>query len=71
MDVGFNHKEIKRGIFGKILVGEVFLIEEGEKIIAFLRTTCNAVNLETGELEEFSFHEPIIFPEKVEFTITY
>lgn len=81
MDIGFNHKEIKRDIFDNVLTGQVFLIEERTKVTAFLRTTggvneygevtFNAVNLETGELEDFSLSEPVIFPEDMEFTITY
>ena len=81
MDIGFNHKEIKRGIFDDVLTGQVFLVEEGKKVVAFLRATggvdeygeviFNAVNLETGELEDFSLSEPVIFPEDMEFIITY
>ena len=81
MDIGFNHKEIKRGIFDDVLTGQVFLVEEGRKVVPFLRATggvdeygevvFNVINLETGELDNFSLSEPVIFPEDMEFTITY
>ena len=81
MDISFNHKEINRDIFDNVLTGQVFLIEEGNKSIPFLRTTggvdeygnvvFNVVNLKTGELDIFSSNEPVIFPEDMEFIITY
>ena len=81
MNMVLHHKEIKQDIFDNVLVGQVFLVEEGKKVVAFLGIDSikneygdvifNAVNLETGEPEEFSALDPVIFPYDVEFTITY
>ena len=81
MNIQIVQEEVKKVNFDDVMTGQVFLTKHGDRIEKWLRITgCvdynddtlfNAVNLETGEVEDFCISDIVIIPKDMEFVISY
>jgi hypothetical protein len=81
MNIQIVHDEVKKVNFDDVMTGQVFLTKCGDRVEKWLRITgCedyndevlfNAVNLETGEVEDFRISDIVIIPKDMEFVINY